>query len=159
MYNDAVASACGRTSSAVGPFYCPVDQEVYIDLSFYRELQGRFGAPGDFAEAYVIAHEVGHHLQRLRGDLAPEGSSSVALELQADCLAGAWAKHAEKRGLLETGDVGEALGAASAIGDDRIQQETTGRVRPDQFTHGSSKQRAEAFRRGYDGGEIASCSR
>ncbi|HEU5058664.1 MAG TPA: neutral zinc metallopeptidase [Kofleriaceae bacterium] len=156
LFTDAVSSACGSASSAVGPFYCPLDRRVYIDLSFYRELQRRFGASGDFAEAYVIAHEVGHHLQNLSGKL--ERGGSVDTELQADCLAGVWAHSAGSRDLLEPGDMEEALDAAAAVGDDNIQKKTTGTVRPETWTHGSSEQRQAAFRRGYQGGTLSACS-
>jgi predicted metalloprotease len=154
----------------MGPFYCPRDRKVYLDLGFFRELEERFGAPGDFAQAYVIAHEVGHHVQNLlgveaqvraarRGAGEREGNAlSVRLELQADCLAGVWAHHADRaRRVLEAGDVAEALGAASAIGDDRLQRRSRGRVVPDSFTHGSSAQRVRWFRRGLDDGDVAGC--
>lgn len=158
VYRQAVSSECGTTSSAVGPFYCPLDRKVYIDMSFYEELRRRFGAPGDFAQAYVIGHEVGHHVQNLAGTLESGTSrESVQVELQADCLAGVWARDAERRGLLEIGDLEEALGAAAAIGDDRIQAQTTGQIREESFTHGSSEQRVAAFRRGYQGGEMRAC--
>jgi predicted metalloprotease len=151
----------------VGPFYCSADQRAYIDLGFYRELERRFGAPGDFAQAYVIAHEVGHHVQGLLGagprhtDGAGRRDSrsaeSVKFELQADCLAGIWANSTQKRDLLEHGDIEEALGAASAIGDDKLQRQSTGSVNPDTFTHGTSKQRSQWFRRGLAAGKIADC--
>jgi predicted metalloprotease len=165
LFTDAVNSACGLASSATGPFYCPVDQQVYIDLGFFRELDRRFGAPGDFAQAYVIAHEVGHHVQNLVGALSSGGgrsrreanAQSVQQELQADCLAGVWGNAAASRGLLEPGDTEEGLRAASAIGDDRIQQQTQGRVVPDSFTHGSSAERVAAFRRGLERGDVAAC--
>ena len=134
LFRDAIASACGTASSAVGPFYCQLDRKVYIDLAFYEQLRQRFGAPGDFAQAYVIAHELGHHVQNLRGLLGKGEVSSVKVELQADCLAGAWGKSASARGLLETGDLDEALNAASQIGDDTIQRKTQGRVQPETFT-------------------------
>jgi len=154
LFTDAVETGCGTAPAAVGPFYCPRDQHVYIDLSFYRDLRERFGAAGDFAQAYVIAHELGHHVQLLRHVAAPEtGRESVGYELLADCLAGAWARQAEKRGLLEAGDLNEALDAASAIGDDRIQKQTTGTVRPESFTHGSSADRRAAFQRGFTGSD------
>jgi uncharacterized protein len=155
LFRDAIRSACGTATTAVGPFYCQLDHKVYIDLGFYDELRRRFGAPGDFAQAYVIAHEVGHHVQNLRGLLGRGEVSSVPIELQADCLAGAWAKSADARGLVEVGDVDEALNAASQIGDDTIQRRSTGHVQPETFTHGSSAQRVGAFRRGYDGGAVA----
>ncbi len=166
LFSDQVQSACGRAGAAVGPFYCPADEKVYIDLSFFRELHTRFGAPGDFAQAYVIAHEVGHHIQQLLGTSdrvnamrarmseAQGNQLSVRLELQADFLAGVWAHHAQKRGLLEAGDVEEALNAASAIGDDRLQRQTQGYVVPDSFTHGSSEQRIRWFRKGLETGDI-----
>jgi predicted metalloprotease len=157
VFRGAVDSACGTTSSAVGPFYCPLDHKVYIDLSFYGELERRFGAPGDFAQAYVIAHEIGHHLQQQRGVLGGGSPDSVEVELQADCLAGAWAQDAERRKLLEIGDVEEALGAASAIGDDKIQERTQGRIQPETWTHGSAKQRVAAFQRGYRGASAEAC--
>jgi predicted metalloprotease len=154
----------------MGPFYCPGDQQVYIDLDFYRDLRDRFGAPGDFAQAYVIAHEVGHHVQTLQGDSqqvheqqqrlpqAESNALSVRLELQADCYAGVWAHQADRlRQLLEEGDVEEGLAAAAAIGDDRLQQQTQGRVVPESFTHGSSRQRVEWFRRGLESGSPRSC--
>ena len=158
LYSDAVESACGYAKSAVGPFYCPGDQKVYIDLSFYRDLKDKYNAPGDFAQAYVIAHEVGHHVQNLMGisgkvsrlqrqvDRTEANQLSVRLELQADCFAGVWANHANRsRKILEAGDVEEALNAASGIGDDRLQSQSTGRVVPDSFTHGSSAQRVRWF--------------
>lgn len=166
LFTDQVQSACGVAGAAVGPFYCPGDEKLYIDLSFYRELKARFRAPGDFAQAYVIAHEVGHHIQHLLGTMDQVNSArqraseaeanqlSVRLELQADFLAGVWAHHAQKRGKLEQGDVEEALGAASAIGDDRLQRESQGYVVPDSFTHGSSEQRIRWFRKGLETGDI-----
>ena len=159
VFTGATQSGCGGASAAVGPFYCPLDQRVYIDLSFYRELHRRFGAPGDFAQAYVIAHEIGHHVQRLLGALeAGRGQrESIETELQADCLAGMWAADAEKRKQLEVGDMKEALDAASAVGDDNIQRETSGRVQPETWTHGSSEQRQRAFKRGFEGGTLAAC--
>ena len=171
LFTDAAESACGFAESAVGPFYCPRDQKVYIDLGFYRELKDRFHAEGDFAQAYVIAHEIGHHVQNLlgisekvRNDRARvsqvEGNRlSVRLELQADCLAGIWAFHANKaRNILEAGDVEEALGAASAIGDDRLQKRARGFVVPDAFTHGTAEQRAHWFRAGIESGDINQCN-
>jgi uncharacterized protein len=155
VFTGAVESACGTTSSAVGPFYCPLDKKVYIDLAFYQELSRRFGAPGDFAQAYVIAHEIGHHIQNQRGVLRGGEPDSIKVELQADCLAGAWARDAEKRQLVEVGDVDEALGAAAAIGDDTLQKKTQGRIQPETWTHGSSEQRVGAFRNGYQGGAEA----
>src|SRR5687768_5042376 len=166
LFTDQVQSACGVAGAAVGPFYCPNDQKLYIDLSFYRELKSRFQAPGDFAQAYVIAHEVGHHIQNLLGTMdqmeaarqrmgqAEANQLSVRLELQADFLAGVWAHYAQQRGKLEPGDVEEALGAASAIGDDRLQRESQGYVVPDSFTHGSSEQRIRWFRKGLETGDI-----
>lgn len=166
LFTDQVRSACGLAGAAVGPFYCPGDEKVYIDLSFYRELKNRFRAPGDFAQAYVIAHEIGHHIQNLLGTMqkvnamrgriskAQENDLSVRLELQADFYAGVWAYYAQKKGILEPGDIEEALGAASAIGDDRLQRETQGYVVPDSFTHGTSEQRARWFRRGLETGDI-----
>ena len=167
LFRDGVESACGNASSSMGPFYCPGDQQVYIDLSFYRDLQTRFNAPGDFAMAYVVAHEVGHHIQYLNGtsDKAARvrqqsseteyNSYSVKMELQADFLAGVWAHHAQKmKGILERGDIEEALNAANAIGDDRLQQESQGRVVPDAFTHGTSAQRMYWFKKGFDTGDI-----
>jgi predicted metalloprotease len=170
LFSDAVRSGCGVAGSAVGPFYCALDQKVYIDLAFYRDLRDRFRAPGDFAQAYVIAHEVGHHVQNLTGtsdqvhDLRGrvserEGNAlSVRLELQADCYAGVWAHHADRtRQLLEQGDVEEGLAAAAAIGDDRIQRQTQGQVVPESFTHGSSEQRVRWFRTGLQSGSVESC--
>jgi predicted metalloprotease len=170
LFTDAVRSACGLTDAAVGPFYCPADGKVYIDLGFYGELRSRFQAPGDFAQAYVIAHEVGHHVQNLLGvsrqvrdaqrglSQAEANALSVRLELQADCLAGVWAHHAQRaRNILEAGDLEEALNAASAIGDDRIQRRSRGYVVPDSFTHGSSEQRVRWFRTGFERGELESC--
>jgi uncharacterized protein len=155
LFRNAIASACGTATSAVGPFYCQLDRKVYIDLAFYEELRRRFGAPGDFAQAYVIAHELGHHVQNLRGLFGRGEASSVPIELQADCLAGAWGKSASGRGLLEAGDLDEALNAAAQIGDDTIQRKTQGRVQPETFTHGSAAQRSGAFRKGYEGGAAA----
>ena len=170
LFSGAVQSACGFAQAATGPFYCPVDGKVYIDLAFFREMKERFQAPGDFAEAYVIAHEVGHHVQNLLGtsdkvhQLEQRSSEkqanqlSVALELQADCYAGVWANHAQKmRNILEPGDVEEALNAASAIGDDRLQMQSRGYITPDSFTHGTSAQRVSWFKRGFEGGELQNC--
>jgi predicted metalloprotease len=167
VFSNGVQTACGSASSAVGPFYCPGDQKVYIDLSFFRDLKERFGAPGDFAMAYVIAHEVGHHIQHLSGTSdkvhslqqqtsKTEGNKlSVKLELQADFLAGVWAHHAHRtKGILQPGDIEEALSAANAIGDDRLQQEAQGRVVPDAFTHGTSAQRMYWFKKGYQTGDV-----
>jgi predicted metalloprotease len=171
LFTGAVESACGFASAAVGPFYCPEDQKVYIDLSFYNDLKNRFGAPGDFAQAYVIAHEVGHHVQNLlgisdkvhslRGRVSEKEANklSVMLELQADCLSGVWAYHADKaRKILEQGDVEEALNAASAIGDDRLQRRSRGYVTPDSFTHGTSAQRMHWFRLGLETGSMGKCN-
>jgi predicted metalloprotease len=155
LFRNAIGSACGTATAAVGPFYCQLDRKVYIDLAFYEQLRRQFGAPGDFAQAYVIAHELGHHVQNLRGLLGRGEVSSVKVELQADCLAGAWARSADARGLVEVGDVDEALNAASQIGDDTIQRKTSGRVQPETFTHGSAAQRSGAFRQGYQGGAPA----
>jgi len=165
LFNDEVASACGGASSATGPFYCPRDRKVYIDLSFFRDLDRRFGAPGDFAQAYVVAHEVGHHVQNVLGVLSsPAGmtrveanAQSVQQELQADCLAGMWGNSTGGRNLLEPGDVEEGLRAAAAIGDDRIQRSTQGRVVPESFTHGSSAERVAALRRGLQSSSLAGC--
>jgi predicted metalloprotease len=158
VFSRGVDTGCGIADASVGPFYCPLDRKVYIDLSFYRELHRRFGAPGDFAQAYVIGHELGHHVQNVVGGLDTKGrEGSVATELQADCLAGVWAADAGRRQLLEVGDIEEAMGAAAAIGDDAIQRKTTGRVTPETWTHGSSEQRQQAFRRGYRGGTLESC--
>jgi hypothetical protein len=171
LFSGAVESACGMASTAVGPFYCPMDQKVYIDLSFYNDLKNRFGAPGDFAQAYVIAHEVGHHVQNLLGiaekvqSLRSRASEteanklSVMMELQADCLAGVWAYHADRaRQILEQGDIEEALNAASSIGDDRMQRQARGHVTPDSFTHGSSAQRVRWFKRGIETGNVGQCN-
>jgi predicted metalloprotease len=165
LFSDSVESACGQAGSATGPFYCPGDQKVYLDLSFFRELDRRFGAPGDFAQAYVIAHEIGHHVQNLTGNLARGGglsrrganAQSVRQELQADCLAGVWGYAAARRNRLEPGDAEEGLRAAAAIGDDRLQQESQGRVVPDSFTHGSSADRVAALKRGLQTGDMAAC--
>jgi predicted metalloprotease len=171
LFSGSVESACGLASAAVGPFYCPMDQKVYIDLSFYSDLRERFGAPGDFAQAYVIAHEVGHHVQNLLGiaekvqslrSRTSESDSnrlSVMMELQADCLAGVWAHHADQsRRILEAGDIEEALNAASMIGDDRMQRRSRGYVTPDSFTHGSSVQRVRWFKRGLETGNVGQCN-
>jgi predicted metalloprotease len=171
LFSGAVQSACGFAQAAMGPFYCPGDHKVYIDLSFYEDLKSRFQAPGDFAQAYVIAHEVGHHVQNLLGISEKVQSTmqrvsktaanrlSVRMELQADCFAGVWGYHADRsRGLLEAGDLEEALRAASAIGDDRIMRQTRGTVVPDAFTHGTSAQRVSWFRRGFESGDINQCN-
>lgn len=169
LFSGAVDSACGFAQAAVGPFYCPLDEKVYIDLSFYRDLQDRFQAPGDFAQAYVIAHEIGHHVQTLlgiseqvqlakaRAGQAEANALSVRQELQADCFAGIWAFYADQRGVLEAGDIEEGLNAASAIGDDRLQMQSRGYVAPDSFTHGSSEQRARWFQRGLASGDPQDC--
>ena len=159
LFRGEVGSACGFASAAVGPFYCPGDRKVYIDLSFFQELDRRFGAPGDFAQAYVIAHEVGHHVQNTMGRLQGGGGNqqSVRQELQADCLAGLWGRSAAARGYLEPGDVEEGLRAAAAIGDDVLQKRSQGRVMPESFTHGSSEQRVQAFRQGMNGSSLATC--
>lgn len=166
LFTDQVSSACGRAGAAVGPFYCPGDEKLYLDFAFFRDLQSRFRAPGDFAQAYVIAHEVGHHVQRLFGTMervsaaqrqrgeAEANALSMRLELQADFFAGVWAHYAQRQGLLEQGDIEEALGAASAVGDDRLQRESQGYVVPDSFTHGSSEQRIRWFRHGLETGDI-----
>ena len=164
LFSGLVQSACGMAQSAVGPFYCPLDQSVYIDLDFYRDLRERFGAPGDFAQAYVIAHEVGHHVQQVSGNLervvpneSGPGSAAVRVELQADCYAGVWGYYARQRGLLEPGDMEEALSAAAAIGDDRIQRQIQGQVVPESFTHGTSEQRMRWFMRGFETGDPRQC--
>lgn len=168
LFRDGVDSACGYAGSSTGPFYCPGDQKVYIDLGFYQELKDRFGAPGDFAQAYVIAHELGHHVQHLIGvdqavrqrqaaDPRNENAYSVAMELQADCFAGVWGHETAQRGILERGDVEEGLNAAAAIGDDRMQRAAGRRVTPDAFTHGSSEQRVAWFRKGLESGDIKAC--
>ena len=175
IFRDAIQSACGSAQSATGPFYCPADQLVYLDLGFFTELRERFGAPGDFAQAYVLAHELGHHVQRLLGidsqvrrqqQARPdqENPLSVRLELQADCFAGVWGHQAAQPGRaaqqkveLETGDIEEGLNAAASIGDDRIQRMSGGRIAPDRFTHGSSEQRVTWFRRGFERGDMEAC--
>ncbi|HKU14275.1 MAG TPA: neutral zinc metallopeptidase [Steroidobacteraceae bacterium] len=170
LFSGAVESACGFAQAAVGPFYCPGDHKLYIDLSFYQDLQSRFGAPGDFAQAYVVAHEVGHHVQTLlgisertmaarqRASEAEANALSVRQELQADCFAGIWAHNADRsRQLLESGDVEEGLNAAAAVGDDRLQQQSRGYVSPESFTHGSSEQRVRWFKRGFEQGKVESC--
>ena len=171
LFRGAVQSACGKAEAAMGPFYCPGDQKVYIDLAFFDDLQRRFKAPGEFARAYVVAHEVGHHVQNLLGiadkvdaqrqrvSAAEYNKLSVRMELQADCLAGIWAHHANRtRHILEGGDVEAAMTAATAIGDDRLQQQARGYVTPESFTHGSSQQRVRWFRRGLDSGQINQCN-
>ena len=170
LFSGQVNSACGMASAAMGPFYCPADKKVYIDLAFFDDLKSRHGASGDFAQAYVIAHEIGHHVQNLLGTstqvrkaqrgLGKAGGNelSVKLELQADCFAGLWGNHADRsRQVLETGDIEEALNAASAIGDDRLQKEAQGYVVPESFTHGTSKQRVHWFRKGIDSGDVGDC--
>lgn len=159
LFRGRVDSACGRASSSTGPFYCPRDRQVYMDLSFLDELSSRFGAPGDFAGAYVIAHEVGHHIQNLAGVAhSRTNAESVHVELQADCLAGVWARQTERaKNVIEPGDIDEALSAAAAVGDDRLQKQARGQVVPDSFTHGSSAQRVGAFKRGYAGGKVRDC--
>jgi hypothetical protein len=170
LFSGAVQSACGFAQAAVGPFYCPADHQLYIDLSFYQELHTRFGAPGDFAQAYVVAHEVGHHVQTLlgisertmaarqRASQAEANALSVRQELQADCFSGIWAHSADRsRQLLEAGDIEEGLNAAAAIGDDRLQKQSRGHVSPDSFTHGSSEQRVRWFKRGFETGNVESC--
>ena len=160
LYEGQVSSACGRGQSASGPFYCNGDEKLYIDLAFFRDLQTRFGAPGDFAQAYVIAHEVGHHIQKLTGTLQKlDGSNgtSVRMELQADCYAGVWGHHAGTMNQLGSGDIAEALSAATAIGDDRLQQQSQGRIVPESFTHGSSEQRVRWFKRGMESGRPQDC--
>jgi len=169
LFRDYTQSGCGGAESATGPFYCPADEKVYIDLGFYDELKRRFGAPGEFAQAYVLAHEVGHHVQKIIGveskvrqlqQQNPRAGNqlSVAMELQADCFAGVWAHSTQQRGLLEPGDVQSALGAAAAVGDDHIQQMSRGRVQPETFTHGSSEQRMNWFNKGLNSGSIAACN-
>ena len=169
LFTGQTRSACGVAGASVGPFYCPGDQKVYIDLSFYDEMKRRFRAPGDFAQAYVIAHEVGHHVQNLLGtsdkvDALQRRASetqanrlSVMLELQADCYAGVWGFYEQQHGIIEPGDIDEALNAASAIGDDRLQTQAQGYVVPDSFTHGSSEQRARWFRQGFESGDMRRC--
>ena len=169
LFRNYTQSGCGSAESATGPFYCPRDEKVYIDLGFYDELRQRFGAPGQLAEAYVLAHEIGHHVQKLVGtegkvrrlqeqNPREQNALSVRLELQADCFAGIWAHSTEQRGLLESGDVESALGAAAAVGDDRLQKMATGHVSPETFTHGSSQQRMSWFRKGLDSGSMAACN-
>ena len=166
LYDGQVRSACGTGQSAMGPFYCPNDEKLYLDLSFFRDLQARFKAPGDFAQAYVIAHEVGHHIQKLTGKLteSPRGGesgangTSVRMELQADCYAGVWGHFAGKMNQLDAGDAAEALAAATAIGDDRLQKQSQGRVVPESFTHGTSEQRVRWFKRGMDSGSPKECN-
>lgn len=171
LFRDAVSSACGMASSQTGPFYCPADKKVYLDLSFFDELEAKYKAAGDFAQAYVIAHEVGHHVQNLLGTLGKinelksrakspieQNALQVKVELQADCYAGVWAHYIGRYKVLEGGDIEEALNAASAIGDDALQKKYQGRVTPDSFTHGSSKQRMTWFKKGFEGGQPSSCA-
>ncbi|MDB4943894.1 MAG: uncharacterized protein JWP97_3428 [Labilithrix sp.] len=168
LFTDSTQTACGNGQAATGPFYCPLDQRVYIDLAFYNELEQRFGAKGDFAQAYVIAHEIGHHVQHqlgiddkarsARGSQKGAEGNSVRLELQADCFAGIWAKNSNDRKILDAGDIDEALGAAAAIGDDRLQKQSTGRVNPESWTHGSSAERSKWFKTGYDSGKLETCN-
>jgi predicted metalloprotease len=168
LYSDATHTGCGVGEAAVGPFYCPRDEKVYMDVSFFQELHDRFGVKGDFAQAYVIAHELGHHVQRLEGTsdkveraplTAQKGATgmSVRLELQADCFAGVWARSAEQRGELEVGDIASAQAAAAAVGDDRLQQQATGTVQPEKWTHGSAEERQHWFDRGYQSGDPNAC--
>ncbi len=169
LFRDAINSGCGMAQSETGPFYCPADEKVYIDLSFYDELKRRFGAPGDFAQAYVLAHEVGHHIQKLLGiegkvqramqqNSSQRNALSVRLELQADCFAGVWGHSTQQRNILEAGDVDEAMRAAAAVGDDRLERAATGEVNPDTFTHGSSEQRTHWFMQGMNSGDISACN-
>ena len=168
LFSGSIDSACGLGQRAMGPFYCPGDRKVYLDLSFYRDLHGRFGAPGDLAQAYVVAHEIGHHVQHLlnidervhkapRSAVKGEQGASVRLELQADCFAGIWANSTEQRKLLEAGDLDGALKAAASIGDDRLQREATGTVQPEKWTHGSAAERSRWFKRGYELGSMEAC--
>ena len=168
LFREGVQSACGAASAASGPFYCPGDQRVYVDLSFFDQLERQFAAPGDFAQAYVLAHEIGHHVQNLMGteramrnavqrNPAAGNELSVAMELQADCYAGVWGYSAARAGIIEAGDLDEGLSAAAAVGDDRLQKMSTGRVNPDSFTHGSSADRRAWFRKGFDSGDPRSC--
>jgi predicted metalloprotease len=168
LFEDATTSGCGPASSETGPFYCPADRKVYVDLDFFRDLRDRFGAPGDFAQAYVIAHEFGHHVQNVVGisddvrraqQESPDDANelSIRLELQADCLAGVWGHSAYEADLLESGDLEEGLAAAAAVGDDRLQREATGRVDRESWTHGSSEQRVQWFRRGFQSGDTQAC--
>lgn len=168
LFRDATQTGCGTGQTAMGPFYCPLDEKVYIDLAFYDELKTKFAAAGDFAQAYVIAHELGHHVQHILGtdaqvrqamqrDPSSQNALSVKLELQADCFAGVWGKSAQERGALQPGDLEEGLTAAAAVGDDRIQSRTTGRVNTENFTHGSSAQRSSWFRKGFDTGDPRAC--
>jgi predicted metalloprotease len=160
LFTGAVDSACGFAQAAMGPFYCPADEKVYLDTSFFQELRNRFRAPGDFAQAYVIAHEIGHHVQNLLGitrrvDARQSNRISVRVELQADCLAGVWANH--NRNVLDVGDIDEALGAASMIGDDKLQMQSRGYIVPESFTHGTAEQRSRWFKTGFENGDVAAC--
>jgi hypothetical protein len=169
LFRNYTESGCGNAQSATGPFYCPEDEKVYIDLGFYDELRSRFGAPGQFAQAYVLAHEIGHHIQKIvgteakvrqmnQGNRRMDNALSVKVELQADCYAGVWAHSTQQRNLLEEGDIQSALGAAAAVGDDRLQKMSTGHVSPDSFTHGSSAQRMQWFQQGFNSGSMNSCN-
>jgi predicted metalloprotease len=169
LFRDYTQSGCGTAQSATGPFYCPADEKVYIDLGFYDELRSRFGVPGEFAQAYVLAHEIGHHVQKLLGiegkvrrlqqrDPEERNPLSVRMELQADCFAGVWAHTTEQRDIIDQSDVASGLRAAAAVGDDRLQKMATGHVSPESFTHGTSAQRMSWFRRGLDSGRIGSCN-
>jgi len=169
LFRDSIDSACGMAQSASGPFYCPEDEKVYIDLGFYEELKQRFGAPGQFAQAYVLAHEIGHHVQKLIGierkvraaqdrDPGAANQLSVKMELQADCFAGVWGHSTEQRSLLEAGEVQQGLDAAAAVGDDRLQRMSSGHVNPESFTHGSSQQRMDWFQRGFTSGDMKACN-
>ena len=168
LFEDGVRSGCGSAQSAMGPFYCPADEKVYIDLGFYRELSRRLGAPGEFAQAYVLAHEIGHHVQNVlgterklrsaqQGDPSHRNELSVRMELQADCYAGVWAHSTDERKLLDKGDLESAIGAAAAVGDDRLQKAATGTVMPERWTHGSSAQRSDWFQRGFKTGKLEAC--
>jgi uncharacterized protein len=169
LFRNSTDSGCGPAQSVMGPFYCPLDERVYLDLGFFQELKQRFGASGDLAQAYVLAHELGHHVQHLLGtdtrvrqmeesNPSEANQLSVRVELQADCFAGVWAHSTDQRQMLENGDVDEALNAAAAVGDDRIQKRTAGRINVDSFTHGSSAQRSESFKRGFESGDPRSCT-
>lgn len=170
LFRDAIQSACGSAESATGPFYCPGDEKVYLDLGFFDELKNRFGAPGDFAQAYVIAHELGHHVQKIlgtsdkvhaaeeRGSEAQANALSVRLELQADCFAGIWANSAQATNKLDPGDIDQGLAAAASVGDDRLQKMATGQVNPESFTHGTSAQRSAWFKKGFDSGRVDACN-
>ena len=168
LFRDSIDSACGQAESATGPFYCPADEKVYLDLGFFDELKDRFGAPGEFAQAYVIAHEIGHHVQKLMGierraqrirqDNPDEANAvSVRLELQADCFAGVWANSTEQRKIVHQNDIEAGMTAAASVGDDRLQRMSTGHVNPDKFTHGSSRQRTQAFQNGLSDGQMSAC--